>query len=137
MLQFYKVIVHLIYVLIYVSILIFFINDDNEYYLSAAKTYDVLSAILIGVSVVLLITAFFLKKKKYYFYLIIPALLEGLLSYVYSEMGGRYYDVKNDQYVWWNPDMGGFYIMISCYVVFFILLFVKIKGKGNIWRTLK
>lgn len=102
------------------------INVDSEYYLSAAKTFDVLSVIFAGANVVLSIIAFFLKKKKYYFYLAIPALLEGLLSYIYSEMGGRFYDAKNDEYFWWNPAMDGFNFMISSYVVFFILLFVKI-----------
>lgn len=135
MLQFYKIVIHLIYVSIYV----FFLSalNDGEYYLKAAKTNDLLSAILIGVNVVLLALAFFSKKKKYYFYQIIPILLEGVLSYIYSDMGGRYYDVENDQYIRWNPTYEGFYILMVMYVVFFILLFVKIKDKGNIWETLK
>ena len=40
------------------------INVDSEYYLSAAKTFDVLSVIFAGANVVLSIIAFFLKKKR-------------------------------------------------------------------------
>ena len=135
MLQFYNIVIHFIYVSIYVFFLSALI--DGEYYLKAAKTNDFLSAILMGANVVLLVLAFFLKKKKYYFYQIIPILLEWVLSYIYSDMGGRYYDAENDLYVRWNPTYEGFYILIVMYVIFFVLLFVKIKNKGNIWETLK
>ena len=135
MLQFYKIVTHLVYVSIYVLLISAII--DGEYYLKAAKTNDFLSAILMGVNVVLLVLAFFSKKKKYYFYQIIPILLEGVLAYIYSDMGGRYYDAENDLYIRWNPTYEGFYILMVMYIIFFVLLFVKIKDKGNIWETLK
>lgn len=43
------------------------INVDSEYYLSAAKTFDVLSVIFAGANVVLSIIAFFLKEEKILF----------------------------------------------------------------------
>ena len=49
----------------------------------------------------------------------------------------RYYDAENDLYIRWNPTYEGFYILMVMYIIFFVLLFVKIKDKGNIWETLK
>lgn len=137
MLQFYKTIVHLFYFALYALAFIFYMVNENSYHINIAKTSDTIDIIIIAATLILTVMAFFKKQKKYYYYMILPPLAEGLFSYIFSQTSGRYYVPETDEYVWWNPDSEGFYILLVFYIVFMILMFVKIKDQGNIWSTLK